>query len=393
MVRPPSVRRGSVVVAPLATPLLTERTHPDVGDGGVLVRERPQALRLSALVVAVVAGLALVLGGTIAAAQAGGLFKYKTYRVPTDNSQPRYITPGSDGNLWFTEGAQVFTPNPDPDTGGTFHSNIARITPRGDITEFRVDCDCFLDDIVQGPDALYFTNNDFGSIGRITTTGAVSFISPQDSQGNPIDYILGGGIASRGNDLWGASAFRDVIWRYNVVTGEFSEFPVSDPGEAAVDADGIVWFSAPSAVGRLDPATGQTTTTPVPGATLTHVAIAADGKVWFTDRFNDTVGFLDPDNNQVSQFPTLTPEAGPQDIAAAPDGSMWFTQANVGNAARITAAGVITEAGKAIGDDPDSGFENALGIAVRPDPDGPAGPERESVWFTMEAANKIAALR
>ncbi|MGH8879278.1 MAG: virginiamycin B lyase family protein, partial [Stackebrandtia sp.] len=288
----------------------------------------------------------------------------------------------------------VFTPNPDPDTGGTFHSNIGRITPRGDITEFRVDCDCFLDDIVQGPDALYFTNNDFGRLGRITTAGAVSFISPQDSQGNPIDYILGGGIASHGSDLWGASAFRDVLWRYNVSTGAFTQFPAANPGDIAVDADGIVWFTAPGAIGRFDPATGTTTSTPVSGASLTHIAIAADRKVWFTDRINDTVGYLDPANsNRVSQFPTLTPEAGPQDIAAAPDGSTWFAQANVGNAARITAEGVITEAGKASGDDPDSGFENALGIAVRPDPDGLEGPEGESVWFTMEAANKVAALR
>ena len=40
------------------------------------------------------------------------------------------------------------------------------ITPRGAITEFRVDCGgCLHDDIVGGPDdALYFTNNDFGRI-------------------------------------------------------------------------------------------------------------------------------------------------------------------------------------------------------------------------------------
>ena len=98
----------------------------------------------------------------------------------------------------------------------------------------------------------------------------------------------------------------------------------------------------------------------------THVAVGSDGKVWFTDRFEHTVGYLDPNTQDVNQFPTLTPQAGPQDIAAAADGSMWFTQANVGNADRITSSGVITEAGKAVGDDPNSGFENALGIAVRP---------------------------
>jgi hypothetical protein len=94
----------------------------------------------------------------------------------------------------------------------------------------------------------------------------------------------------------------------------------------------------------------------------------------------------------VTQLATLTPEAGPQDIAAAEDGSMWFAQANVGNAARVTADGAITEEGRAVGDDPDSGLENALGIAFRADPDSPAGPDAASVWFTMQAANKIVAL-
>src|SRR5687768_5736650 len=101
----------------------------------------------------------MLLGGTLPTAHAGQLFKYKTYKVPTDNSQPGSVTVGSDGNLWFTEGGQVFTPNDDPDTGGTFHTNIGRITPGGDITEFRVDCDCFLSDIVQSSDGfLYFSS-------------------------------------------------------------------------------------------------------------------------------------------------------------------------------------------------------------------------------------------
>ncbi|WP_447924984.1 Vgb family protein [Georgenia muralis] len=328
------------------------------------------------------AGGAVVLGTL--PAQAAGLMKYRTYKVPTDSSQPRYITPGSDGNLWFTEGGQVFTPGPDPDAGGTFHSTIGMITPTGDITEYRVDCDCFLDDIEQGPgDILYFTTNDFGALGRITTQGVVDFITPQRADGTAADYILGGGIDGRGDDLWGSSAFRDVLWRYDVGTGELTEHPATDPGELAVAADGVVWFTAPGAIRSLDPVTGSTTEVLVTG-TPAQIAVASDGKVWWTERFADVVGFLDPATGELSEF--STPGAGPQDIAAAGDGSMWFTQANIGNAARITADGVITEAGKAVGDDPDSGFENALGITVR------RGPEGESVWFTMEAANKIAAL-
>lgn len=355
--------------------------RPARGEGGRLHR-RGRAGRSAAALIATVAGAAVVLGTL--PAQAAGLMKYRTYKVPTDSSQPRYITPGSDGNLWFTEGGQVFTPGPDPDAGGTFHSTIGTITPTGEITEFRVDCDCFLDDIEQGPDdILYFTTNESGTLGRITTQGVVDLVTPRRVDGTAADYILGGGIDGRGDEIWGSSAFRDVLWRYDVVTGELTEFPATDPGEVTVAADGVVWFTAPGAVRSLDPVTGATTEVLVTGSPA-QIAVASDGKVWWTERFADVVGFLDPVTGELSEF--FTPGAGPQDIAAAGDASMWFTRADVGNAARITADGVITEAGKAVGDDPDSGFENALGITVR------QGPEGESVWFTMEAANKIAAL-
>jgi streptogramin lyase len=361
-------------------------------------RPRVRLIRgVPAMIVATLVGFAM-LGGTLGSAQAAPAeFKYKTYKIPSAGSESRYIAVGPDGNLWFTEGNDFFTPNPDPDTGGTFHGNIGRITPAGNITEFRLDCDCTFDDIVSGPDnALYFTTNDFGTLGRITTAGETSFVSPGGTAEDPLDYILGGAIASHGNDLWGASSFpSDLLWRYNVVTGAFTEFPAVglDPGDVAVDGDGIVWFTASSAVGRLDPSTGAITTTEVPDANLHSIAVATDDKVWFTDRFNATVGYVDPaSGNFLERFP-LTPGVHPTQIAAAADGSMWFTQEQVGNVARITADGTITEAGKALGDDPNSGLENAFGIAVLPDPDGPAGRERESVWFVLSAANKIASLQ
>src|SRR4051794_13016481 len=38
-------------------------------------------------------------------ALADGDARFKSFRVPTANSQPRQITLGSDGNMWFTESA------------------------------------------------------------------------------------------------------------------------------------------------------------------------------------------------------------------------------------------------------------------------------------------------
>ncbi len=356
----------------------------------MLTYRRPSALRLVAVVFALVVGLAIALGAMLSAAQAApSLFKFTQYKVPTANSEPRYVTPGSDGNLWFTEGADFFTPNADPDTGGTFHNQIGRITPTGEITEFRVEgCQCFLNDIVQGPGGvLYYTTNNQG-LGRITTDGEVL---PEVVPGN--FSAIGGGVAAHGNDVWYTDFNTDSLWRYSVDpenpnSGQFTQFEVPTPGadplDVAVASDGTVWFSGSGAIRSLDPQSGAFTETPVTGSSPRHIAIASDGKVWFTDRFNHRVGYLDPSTNQVTDFPTLTPNAGPQDIASASGGTMWFTQARVGNVAQITPDGTITEAGRRVKDDPNSGLESAFGITVY--------PEDQSVWYTKPADNKVAHL-
>jgi virginiamycin B lyase len=365
-----------------------EHMHAAAREGGVPRRERSQVLRLFALGFAIVAALAIALGSMLSAAQAApqGLGALKQFRVPTADSQPRHITVGSDGNLWFTEGNEIFTPDPDPEMGGTFHRNIGMITPRGEITEFRVEndkCNCLLNDIVQGPgDVLYFTTNNAG-LGRITTSGVVlDVVVPKDEQGNPITSAIGNGIAAHGSDIWFTDFINNSLWRYNVVSEEFKQFEVptqgANPYDVAVDANGIVWFTEFHAnkIGRLNPATEVITETAVQGDPR-HITIASDGSVWFTERFSHTVGRLDPsNNNEVTEFP-LTFGVGPEDIVAAPDGSVWFTQSSAGNVARITSDGVITEGKSVKGSEP-------FGITI--------GPDGQSVWYTMMSANKIARL-
>ena len=190
---------------------------------------------------------------------------------------------------------------------------------------------------MQGPSGiLYFTTNNPG-LGRITTDGVVlDFVAPVNNLAN------GGGIAARGNAIWYTDFNNDSLWRYDVPSEQFTEFPVPTPGTDPLD-----------------------------------VAVASDGKVWFTDRFNHRVGYLDPSTNEVRQFATLNPNAGPLDIASAPTGgSVWFTQTLTGNVARATPAGVITE-GKAVrNSDP---FRITIGPGDNP-------------WYTMSSANKIARL-
>jgi len=316
-------------------------------------------------------GLVLSTGGVALAAPVATL---KQFRVPTPNSQPRAITNGSDGNRWFTEGTD-FTGAP---------AKIARITPAGAITEFAPTADdgcnfCIITDIAQGPGGvLYLTSNDPALMRFDTAT--TSFLAPIQM---PNSSALGGTVAVSATDAWITDFNNDVVWRLRLADGQFTSFPVTDPGDVAVDAAGNAWFTQPgdvnapgtSAIGRIDAATGavtRTTTTVAPRS----VAVAADGQVWFTARFTpQAVGRLNPSTGAVTLFP-LT-DVGPAGIAASLDGGVWFTQETKGNAARITNDGVITE-GKAVkGSGP---FE----ITVAPD---------GSPWYTLMSANKVATLQ
>ena len=59
-----------------------------------------------ALAAALAVGVTLSLGSAALAASVGML---KQFKVPTANGQPRAITNGSDGNVWFTEGTEFRT--------------------------------------------------------------------------------------------------------------------------------------------------------------------------------------------------------------------------------------------------------------------------------------------
>ena len=317
--------------------------------------------RVMLLVTAI--GVALLLAsGAVLAAPIGMLEQYK---VPTAGSSPEHITRASDGNFWFTESFVN-------DQNATPHK-IGRITPTGQVTEFNV-CDfCFPTDIVQGSDGvLYFTKND-ASLGRITTSGTVLPDIPAVFSPN------GNGLDAHGDDIWFADFNNHSVWRYDIPTETFTEFPAPNtvPLDVAVAANGIVWFTdANGQIGRLDPTTGGVTEIDVEGFPR-EINIASDGAVWFTERFTpQAVGRINPATNNVTLFPA---DGGPEDLApAGPDGSMWFTRSTGGNIVRISPTGAITATSKVVKS------SEPFGITVGPD---------GNPWFTMLSADKIATFQ
>ena len=334
----------------------------------MLTRRRPSALRLIALAIASAAALAVLLGAMLSAAQAAPVGALKQFRVPTANSEPRSITNGSDGNRWFVEGTLGGENANVPSQIGQDHARRRHHRVRSGVRILQP-----VTDIIQGPDdVLYYTTNN-PILGRITTSGEIL-----DPIAIPDSNAVAGDLAVRGDEIWFTDFNNDSLWRYDVGSGQFTQFNVPEPSDVVVDEAGIVWFAAPleQAIGRLDPATGAVTLTPTDTLIPRQLAIAADGDIWFTARFTPQgVGELDPDTNNVREFPLTN--IGPQGIAASPDGSVWFTQTTKGNIARITDSGVVTE-GKVVKN------SEPFGITVAPNGDP---------WYTMMSANKIATLQ
>ena len=85
-----------------------------------------------------------------------------------------------------------------------------------------------------------------------------------------------------------------------------------------------------------------------------------------------------PSGPDLVEFPTPV-DATPLDIDAAP-GNVWFTQNGRGNVARITQAGVVTEASKAID----------VADPKRPDPVGITIAANGQPWYSESLIDKVA---
>jgi streptogramin lyase len=245
------------------------------------------------------------------------------------DSEPVALTAGPDGNVWFTEG------NTD---------RIGRITPAGVITEFTVPGTAggqvFVDGITAGPDGNVWFTEQAGAIGRITPTGTVTVFST-NSPGTP----------------------------------------VSQPALIAAGPDGNLWWTDSAGfIGRITPA-GVITKfaagiTDRLNSDLTGITAGPDGNLWFTEAGVDRIGRITP-GGVITEFAGLLHGSVPDEITAGPDGNLWFTEAGTNGIGRITPAGVVTEfsAGSPAG--------SPQGIAI--------GPDR-NVWFTDFLGNRIGRL-
>jgi virginiamycin B lyase len=214
------------------------------------------------------------------------------FAVPSDQagntSQPRGITRGPDGAIWFTEG-------PNPANG----NKIARIptsatSANPQIVEFLIPTPNSLpNSITTGADgALWFTEFDGRKIGRIPLSASPA--SPGITESSPT---------------------------------------LSQPAYITLGPDGALWFTEYSNdnIGRVA-SDGTFTEIPLPAGSGSPYAITVgpDGALWFTEYNTAKIGRIPvsatPDAPGITEFPISSGPVALSGITTGPDGALWFTE-------------------------------------------------------------------
>ena len=114
------------------------------------------------------------------------------------------------------------------------------------------------------------------------------------------------------------------------------EYPVpagSHPHDVAPAPDGTVWYTAQisGALGKLDPATGETHHIPLGSGSSPHgVIVGPDGAPWITDSGLNAIVRVNPQTEEIQKFP-LPAESGYTNLNTAVfdlAGILWFTGQN-----------------------------------------------------------------
>jgi streptogramin lyase len=307
---------------------------------------------------------------------------------PPGNSNPiAGLTPGPDGNVWFTETEEF---------GGSLIGQqpaIGEITPAGVTTLHAIPQGTTLDPsrgvpvdptaIATARDgAMWFVDN--AGIGRITTHGKLEQF-PLTTPGATAEYIAPG----PNNTMWfaqqlGALGFDPGHWSIGRITAHGSITLYALPANVVVVSDiaeapdGDLWFTAEnlhgSVIERVTP-TGKFTSFPNNSLDSGAITIGPNGNAWFSGVLVGT------DAEAVSGIGEVTskgkvkvydvPSTEPTNLISGPDRHLWFG----GQLSGTTFIGRISTRGQ-------SGAAIPTGIAY----DLTRGPDGR-VWFLGVGAN------
>jgi len=217
---------------------------------------------------------------------------------------------------------------------------------------------------VTGPDGALWFDDDYGSIGRITTAGTLTdYTDPSISSPNQI------AVGSDGA-LWFTNEETDSVGRITTsgTVTNYTGTGISEPFGITAGPDGALWFTnqGNNSVGRIT-TSGTVTNYTDPSISAPYGIVAGpDGALWFTNRGTDSIGRITT-GGTVTNY-TGTGINAPIGIAAGPDGALWFTNFGNDSIGRITTGGTVT---------------NYTGTGIDEPTQITAGPDG-GMWFTND---------
>jgi streptogramin lyase len=265
--------------------------------------------------------------------------------VPTfgDNPSLSEIVAGPDGNLWFTK----FNPP----------GQIGRITPAGDMESVTSFTSGNIQDLVVGPDGNIwytkpFNGSDPGVLGRVTPAGAVDEFTPPNDDAQPRNLTVG----ADGNIWYGDTGGDPAIGRIMRSTPDGTITQVAEsgitpgfgpgffPGALTLGPDGNVWAvllaGFDSAVARITPA-GEVTEFAVPELALLQDIYAACGALFLSQiaetESTPAVFRLTTAGEFTEYTEGLPDDMSPVGLTQGPDQDLWI--AAFGDPGRILTMG------------------------------------------------------
>ncbi len=264
------------------------------------------------------------------------------------NLEPRGITVGSDGALWFVEDAGNAVGR--YQIGGAYADTFTGVDQNS---------------IVSGADgALWIADVFSTTIGHLTTGGVYTQFT-----GLPSDVQLMA-VAGDGS-VWYipfTSAPLNVVYHVSSTGAYIPADTVTTQGTThwiATGPDGAIWFTESNGtnawIGRIALVSGTWTLTnelsmtAALGAGTVPLSLIAgpDGALWFTDSAN-MMDRMTVAGNVTNRYPIT---AGGGYIAVGADGALWFTEygaPTAGKIGRITMAGALSESS------PPSGYPQGI---------------------------------
>ena len=323
-------------------------------------------------------------GATVGTATFAALApKITEFTTPAAASFPVFITPGSDGAIWFTErGAGNIARIPTNATSGTqiteFPTPTVASAPEG---------------IVSGPDGqLWFTEQNGNKIGHIPVTA---------TSGSDVSEIT---VPTAGSDPSGITAGSDNALYFTEQSGnKVGRIPTNATSTSAITeitlsvptvpfgigtaADGTIWFTergAVSGVGHMPvgatlPSQITSIATPTLASNPIWVAPGAPETMIVSESVGRKVGSVPLGATtpaQITEFSTGT--AQPFETVLGPDGAIWFAEVTGGKVGRIATDGTLLEFTL-----PTAGAQLA-GITTGPD---------GAIWFTENNEAKIGKIQ